>query len=473
MIPIEPFRICRAAVTAVMIGLILTAGLSAAPVVISGNRLSVQADGVPLPDLLYHISKYGVEVKIDPSINRIVTCHFIDRDIQDGLASILKPYSYALIWGRLDADVGQLPVLSEIQVYKPGNKAAMERLKQRRNLSITHDPKTGHEYVSSEVLLRLKGGVDLAAFHRFLADANGTIVDSHRPLGIYRVRLPDDAAVPSFVEEAKRHPVVDEIEPNFAYPIGSPAYLSGSGYLASATVPARAVRGGAPIAVLDTGIDSEGNPSIRPLGSFNAVDPPSPVSDPLGHGTQMAYIASGLIQPDGIGGSNEEAIPVVPIRVFDDNGYTSNDTILRATEYAIAQGAAVMSLSWGSGTKSGLLEEILAYAVSKGMVVVASAGNEPTGEPVYPAAYTEVIGVGALSPDGKAWEKSNHGDFVAAYAPGFASLPVGYKGDPGKYAGTSIAAAYAANRISHLLSLTDGRTDDDVSKLLKELKSGD
>jgi thermitase len=112
----------------------------------------------------------------------------------------------------------------------------------------------------------------------------------------------------------------------------------------------------------------------------------------------------------------------------------------------------VMSLSWGSEKRSDFLEKILDYAAAKGMIIVASAGNEPTGKPVYPAAYPSVIGVGALYPNGKTWEKSNYGSFVGLYAPGFAALPVGYNGDPGIYGGTSISAAFVANRIANYLS---------------------
>ena len=92
-----------------------------------------------------------------------------------------------------------------------------------------------------------------------------------------------------------------------------------------------------------------------------------------------------------------------------------------------------MSLSWGSETGSNFLENTLDYASSKDLIIVASAGNKPTGKPVYPAAYSSVIGVGALDPGGKAWENSNYGSFVMLYAPGFATLPVGYNGSPGTY----------------------------------------
>jgi thermitase len=138
----------------------------------------------------------------------------------------------------------------------------------------------------------------------------------------------------------------------------------------------------------------------------------------------------------------------VAIRAMDDNGFTTDFTILNSIDFAIEKGARVMSLSWGSEERSDFLETILDYAAAKGVIVVASAGNEPTGRPVYPAAYPSVIGVGAAYPSGKTWDKSNYGSFVSLFAPGFAALPVGYKGDPGIYGGTSISAAFVANRIA-------------------------
>jgi hypothetical protein len=87
------------------------------------------------------------------------------------------------------------------------------------------------------------------------------------------------------------------------------------------------------------------------------------------------------------------------------------------------------------------------------MIVVASAGNEPTGRPVYPAAYPEVISVSALRADGTPWERSNYGSTVTVSAPGTASLPVGHEGPPGNYAGTSIASAYVSHQVAQYLTV--------------------
>ena len=54
-------------------------------------------------------------------------------------------------------------------------------------------------------------------------------------------------------------------------------------------------------------------------------------------------------------------------------------------------------------------------------------------------------------------------------APGFATLPVGYKGDPGTYAGTSISTAFVANRIANYLSENPGATKKNVSDALGKM----
>jgi hypothetical protein len=220
------------------------------------------------------------------------------------------------------------------------------------------------------------------------------------------------------------------------------------------------------VAVLDTGLSPHSGVEDFVLASLDALDPDESISDSLGHGTQMALIATGMVKPSGVTSGTHTQSPIIPIRVFDDNGFTSNFTIMSSIDFALKHGARVMSLSWGSETRSDFLETALNDARSKGLIVVASAGNEPTGKPVYPAAFPSVVGVGALAPDGKSWENSNYGDFVTLYAPGFATLPVGYKGDPGPYAGTSISAAYAANVIADYLSEHPEATTQEVLEAL-------
>jgi len=188
-------------------------------------------------------------------------------------------------------------------------------------------------------------------------------------------------------------------------------------------------------------IDLDGSVRAR----YDAVDPSRSLSDPLGHGTQMAMVAAGSVTPGGVeSGFGRQRVPLIAVRAFDDEGRATSVGLIQGIEYAIQQGARVINMSWGTESNSEFLRNAIALARKNGVVVVASAGNEPTRRPVYPAAFDHVIGVSAMNSDGNLWEKSNYGRFISAAAPGTGSFSVGHNGPPGNYAGTSIASAYTS-----------------------------
>jgi thermitase len=439
---------------------------NASDVRIQGDRLTLHADQVPLQSILQRLTDLGIKIRIDPQINPTITASFEDRDIRQGLGSILKPFDHVLIWKSIQGPGGLIPKLAEIQVFKPGKKERMKPFGRRSAFDITRNPKDGSFYVRNELLLGLKPGMSLAEFKALLRQFGGNVVDSYAAVGLYKIRLPEGSDVSSIVEQIARHPKVAKAEPNYAYLIPPPQGQTGSDIPPPGTANYSPPGGTVPVAVLDTGLTPDSGLEDLILASFDALNPDDPISDSLGHGTQMALIAAGAVKPSGVSKEDETRSPIIPIRVMDDNGFTSNFTIMGSIEFALKHGARVMSLSWGSETRSDFLEAALNDARSKGLIVVASAGNEPTGKPIYPAAFPSVIGVGALAPDGTSWENSNYGDFVTVYAPGFATLPVGYKGDPGPYAGTSISAAYAANAIADYLSEHPEATTQEILEAL-------
>jgi predicted aspartyl protease len=97
---------------------------------IRNNKLSVQAKEVPLQTLLKQLAaEYGIILRMDPSINPLVTASFSDRDLTDGLKSILKPYNHVLFWRSATGDPGRSSNaayrLNEIHVFRPGEKRSM------------------------------------------------------------------------------------------------------------------------------------------------------------------------------------------------------------------------------------------------------------------------------------------------------------------------------------------------------------
>ena len=434
---------------------------------LNGERLTLSAENAPLQEILLRLSDSGIRVQIDPQINPSVTASFENRDIQKALESILKGLDHVLIWESSPGPSGPVPKLAEIQVFRPGQKDLIKPLRKVSTLSIARNPRDGSFYVKDEILIRLKPGADLSELLRFLQETGGVLVGSYPGLGIYKVRLPPGSDVPGLTEEIEKRGGAGTAEPNYAYPVPPTPRDLDLSTLRLSYADAYPQPKTTPIAVIDSGLRADAGLDKFVLASLDALNPDKPISDTGGHGTQMALIAAGVVKPMGVKGDSVAQTPIIPIKAFDENGFTSNFLLMESIDFALKNGARVMSLSWGSETKSEFLSEALESASTKGLIIVASAGNEPTGEPQYPAAYPEVIGVGALAPDGKAWERSNRGEFVALYAPGFASLPVGYKGDPGIYAGTSISTAFTANLIASILSKNPKATKQEILEALR------
>ncbi|MFO1491569.1 MAG: S8 family serine peptidase [Kiritimatiellia bacterium] len=189
--------------------------------------------------------------------------------------------------------------------------------------------------------------------------------------------------------------------------------------------------------MLDTGLSGDLSFGALLRGGLDAIRPDATLTDTDGHGTQMALLASGVVAPDGVTAGDLQ--PFLAVRAFDDSGVATSDGILRSIEFAQSSGAKVLSLSWGTTQPSDFLAAAVKDAQDAGMIVVAAAGNEPTGQPVYPAAFPGVVAVAATDAEGNRWEKSNYGSFVDLSAPGFAEFPVGQNGRGGSYAGTSIS----------------------------------
>lgn len=97
---------------------------------IKGNTLSVDANQVPMQDLLKKLTTdHGITLRMDPAINPPITRSFQNRNLEDGLKSILKPYNHALFW-KANPDFSNAPsdsahLLSQIHVFKPGEKGQM------------------------------------------------------------------------------------------------------------------------------------------------------------------------------------------------------------------------------------------------------------------------------------------------------------------------------------------------------------
>ncbi len=430
---------------------------------ISGDDLRLHAQAVPLQTILRGFAEKGIRVQIDPELNPLISVSFEKRDMQKGLRSLLQELDHVLIW---ESFPGTSEIrLTGIQIFESGKKSRMRPLPFTGNFDVIKNPKDGSLMIRDEILLRPAPGLSPKNFDQFLKSIGGEVLAYDTRTGIYRVRLPENSNIPALAKEIAGNRNIAGAEPNYAYPVQLPYRNISPDVPEAGYVNPVPPQGNVRIAVLDSGLQPGAGMEEYVAAALDAVHPENSLGDSLGHGTQMALIASGAVRPYGV--SDTSALPIIPIRSFDDKGMTTSYSMIRSIDFALENGARVLSMSWGSDTQSGFLEQSLKEADAKGLILVAAAGNEPTGKEVWPAAYPSVIGVGALGPDGEKWEKSNYGSSVTVMAPGFASLPVGYKGEAGAYAGTSIAAAYVANRIADYLSKHPEAGKEDVYKFLQ------
>ena len=198
------------------------------------------------------------------------------------------------------------------------------------------------------------------------------------------------------------------------------------------------------VAVVDTGVDA-GHPDLtgRLVGGFNAVAPGSAPSDEAGHGTFVAgVIAANTSNGTGVAGVTWNG-RVMPVKVFAGPLAFDSD-IASGIVWAVDHGARVVNLSLGGPGESPLLQAAVRYATDRNIVVVAASGNDGNDTPQYPAAFPEVVAVGATDAAGKLVDFSSYGEWLDLAAPGFDVVSTAPGNNYAIGDGTSFAAPIVA-----------------------------
>jgi serine protease len=252
---------------------------------------------------------------------------------------------------------------------------------------------------------------------------------------------------------------------------------------------------GIKVAVVDTGVDFRA-PDLAGTAHDTGHDFANNDDDPTddqGHGTHVAgTIAQSTNNGVGVAGVAFNA-RLLPVKVLGANGQGSYSNIIKGIVYAVDQEAKVINMSLAGSSGSQALRDAVQYANSKGVVVVAAAGNSG-GAVQYPAAYDEfVIGVGAVRNDLQRPAYSNFGPEIDLMAPG-GDLSVDQNGDtyadgvlqqtfrtPGTftylfYEGTSMASPHVAGLAALILSrdssLTPAMVENLMAQTAKAIGSG-
>lgn len=210
------------------------------------------------------------------------------------------------------------------------------------------------------------------------------------------------------------------------------------------------------IAVIDSGADiGHRDLAGKVVGRYNAVDGTTNVTDAVGHGTAVASIAAGATNDGfGIAGAGFNSSLLI-VKVADSSGEPWSDAVARGIRWAVDAGASVINLSLGGPQLDKLEASAIAYALAKGVVVVAAAGNEGTSTVQYPAAAPGVIAVGSTSSDGVMRSMfSSYGAWVDVAAPGEQILGAVVGGGVAPMSGTSFAAPLVSGEVALLRART-------------------
>lgn len=194
-------------------------------------------------------------------------------------------------------------------------------------------------------------------------------------------------------------------------------------------------------------------------------------NDPLdqniySHGTAvMGIIGAETNNDKGIAGVAPN-IKVLNLRAFDPGGYGEEDDVAAAILYAVKMKAKVINMSFGDNSFSYVLRDVIRYAYSQGVVLVASSGNSNSSAPHYPSGYSEVICVGNSTVEDYVASSSNYGSTLDLVAPGTLIMTTIRNYRYSNFNGTSAAAPFISAAAALILSMGDF-SNSEVKQILK------
>ena len=223
------------------------------------------------------------------------------------------------------------------------------------------------------------------------------------------------------------------------------------------------------IAVIDSGVnynheDLTGKIILGPDYIDNDNDP----MDVYGHGTYVAgIIGANTNNAKGIAGIDQQS-KILAIRDSDATGSFLYFNLASAITYATDNGAKVINMSQGGTSPSSTLTNAVNYALGKGIVLVAAAGNSGNSSAtLYPAAIPGVISVGATDSNDNLWSGSSQVSPTGVVAPGTGINGTTKSGGYGTGTGTSFAAPHVSGLAGLIFSVNPNLTNSQVEAIIQ------
>lgn len=230
------------------------------------------------------------------------------------------------------------------------------------------------------------------------------------------------------------------------------------------------------IGVLDSGMPlaaSEFTGRLTPGYDFANND--NNPTDDQGHGSNVGSI----IGAKGNNGSVMAGVnwnsKIIPVKILDANNSGLYSWWVSGITYAADSGAKVLNMSVGGSGFSQALQDAVTYANSKGAIVVVCMMNNNNAVPYYPAAFDNVIAIGAINNRGKravpfCWGGgSSYGSHIDFCAPGEMILGLNYQNTNAVtyWCGTSQATPLVTGIVSLMLSKNPNLSYSSIYNILK------
>ena len=307
--------------------------------------------------------------------------------------------------------------------------------------------------VENSIVLRFSEGASQAERDALIASVGGVVESEITALNAVVIQVIEPLAATTVLENS---PIIASSEPDYIVTALQEVYNPPNDELFSqqwaltaiaaaqswAALPANAPT--VTVAVIDSGV-CYSHPDLigRILATgYDFVEGDSTAQDEANHGCAVAgIIAANMNNTIGIAGVAPNA-QILPLRVLDANATGRYSDVANAIIYAVDNGAQVINLSLGGSNPSSVLEAAVNYAVAHNVVMVAAVGNSGGTAPMYPAAYTSVIAVGAYDANDTLSSFNNQGYDVVA--PGVNILTTDSSGSYQPKTGTSFAAPHIA-----------------------------
>lgn len=223
------------------------------------------------------------------------------------------------------------------------------------------------------------------------------------------------------------------------------------------------------IAILDSGVDWGNDIDLAYQTSLvpGEEEMTQMFMDGSGHGSSVASLIAAKDNGEGITGINPNA-EIYSYRVLGDGNKAPISRVVEAIYMAINHKVNIINMSFGISEYSETLEKAVQDAADAGILVVAAAGNTGSEGVQYPAAYDEVMAVGAVDKDGSVEQYSAKGEELDLVAPGELIRTTGFIGSEEVVSGTSLAAPQVAAAASLIMEKNLNASPEFVRGLLNE-----